>query len=63
MKAIHFEHPGDADVLKLIDLPRPLVKEDNQILIKNKYAGVNRPDLIKESEITLLLKDIQKSWT
>ena len=47
MKAIHFEHPGDPDVLKLIDLPRPLVKEDNQILIKNKYAGVNRPDLVQ----------------
>ena len=34
MKAISFEHPGDADVLKLVDIPIPVISEDNQILIK-----------------------------
>ena len=50
MKAIHFEHPGDPDVLKLIvDIPKPVISEDNQILIKNSFAGVNRPDLVQRS--------------
>lgn len=49
MKAISFEHPGDADVLNLVDIPKPVISEDNQILIKNSFAGVNRPDLIQRS--------------
>ena len=25
MKAISFEHPGDADVLNLVDIPKPVI--------------------------------------
>ena len=27
MKAINFDHPGEADVLELVDLPIPLLKK------------------------------------
>jgi NADPH2:quinone reductase len=47
MKAINFEHPGEADVLELVDLPIPPIKKSNQILIKVSFSGVNRPDLIQ----------------
>ena len=47
MKAINFDHPGEADVLKLVDLPVPLLKKNNQILIKVSFAGVNRPDIVQ----------------
>ena len=47
MKAINFEHPGEADVLELVDLPIPPIKKSNQILIKVSFSGVNRPDLVQ----------------
>lgn len=47
MKAIHFEHPGEADVLELMDLPIPSLTKSNQILIKVSFAGVNRPDIVQ----------------
>jgi len=47
MKAINFEHPGEADVLKLMDLPEPSLIKSNQILIKVSFAGVNRPDIVQ----------------
>ena len=47
MKAINFEHPGEADVLKLMDLPIPSLTKSNQILIKVSFAGVNRPDIVQ----------------
>ena len=46
MKAISFDQPGEPDVLKLIDMDIPEPNE-NQILIKVKAAGVNRPDIIQ----------------
>ncbi len=49
MKAIHFERPGKEDVLKLVELPKPEVQKDNQILIKTMFAGVNRPDIVQRS--------------
>jgi NADPH2:quinone reductase len=49
MKAIHFEQPGKEDVLRLVELPNPKIKEDNQILIKTLFAGVNRPDIVQRS--------------
>ena len=47
MKAINFEHPGEADVLELMDLPVPSLIKNNQILIKVSFAGVNRPDIVQ----------------
>ena len=47
MKAINFEHPGEADVLELMDLPVPSLIKSNQILIKVSFAGVNRPDIVQ----------------
>ena len=46
MKAISYDQPGEPDVLKLIDMDIPEPNE-NQILIKVKAAGVNRPDIIQ----------------
>lgn len=47
MKAINFKHPGEADVLELMDLPIPSLIKSNQILIKVSFAGVNRPDIVQ----------------
>ena len=46
MKAIHYQKPGNPDVLKLIDIgkPKPKIK---QVLIEVRAAGVNRPDLLQ----------------
>ena len=46
MKAIHFDQPGPADVLKLVDCDIPKFNE-NQVLINVKFAGVNRPDIVQ----------------
>ena len=46
MKAIHFNAPGNPKVMKVINIERPLPSK-NQVLIKVKAAGVNRPDLIQ----------------
>ncbi|CCH43772.1 L-threonine 3-dehydrogenase [Wickerhamomyces ciferrii] len=39
-KAIRIHETGGLDVLKYEDIPVPKIK-DNEVLIKNKYAGVN----------------------
>jgi putative PIG3 family NAD(P)H quinone oxidoreductase len=44
MKAITFEDFGDADVLKLADVPAPEVRPDD-LLVRVHAAGVNRADL------------------
>ena len=46
MRAVHFDQPGNAAVMKLINCDIPKFNAD-QILIKVKYAGVNRPDIIQ----------------
>ncbi len=46
MKAVHFDHPGPPDVLKIIDCKVPKINK-NQILINVKYAGINRPDIVQ----------------
>ncbi len=46
MKAVHFDHPGPPDVLKIIDLKIPEINK-NQLLINVKYAGINRPDIVQ----------------
>lgn len=46
MKAIHFEKPGTAENLVLMDAEVP-VPEDDQVLIRVHAAGVNRPDILQ----------------
>ena len=46
MNAIHFDHPGGPEVLRLAKLPMPQANE-GQILIKVEAAGVNRPDILQ----------------
>ena len=46
MKAINFDRPGQADVLKIFKTAIPKI-EDDEVLIKVKAAGVNRPDLVQ----------------
>ena len=46
MKAVTFDQPGSADVLKLEDLAVPMPSE-GQVLIRVIAAGVNRPDVIQ----------------
>ncbi|WP_317194964.1 NAD(P)H-quinone oxidoreductase [Litoribacter ruber] len=44
MKAVSIIEPGGAEVLKLVEKPKPVPKE-GEVLIKIKAAGVNRPDI------------------
>ena len=44
MKAIIITNPGGPDVLKPAERPIP-VPEENEVLIKIKAAGINRPDI------------------
>ena len=44
MKAIIITKPGDADVLQIAERPMP-EPVDNEVLIRVKAAGVNRPDI------------------
>lgn len=46
MKAVSFDRPGSADVMKVINCEKPKIN-NNQILINVKYAGINRPDIIQ----------------
>lgn len=46
MKAIIISRPGGPQVLKPADRPIPEIK-NNEVLIKVKAAGVNRPDVIQ----------------
>ena len=44
MKAIIITKPGDAHVLQIAERPMP-EPADNEVLIRVKAAGVNRPDI------------------
>lgn len=46
MQAIHIETPGAPDVMALKSIDTPIPSE-NQVLIRVKAAGVNRPDIIQ----------------
>ncbi|MAZ46117.1 MAG: NAD(P)H-quinone oxidoreductase [Rickettsiales bacterium] len=46
MQAINFDEPGGPEVLKLTQTITPKIKKD-EVLIKVKSAGVNRPDVIQ----------------
>jgi putative PIG3 family NAD(P)H quinone oxidoreductase len=46
MKAITFDKPGDEGVLRLGDAPDPVAGPED-LLIKVRYAGVNRADLMQ----------------
>ncbi len=46
MKVVHYDNPGPPEVMKLIEkeIPKP---GNDEILVKVRSAGVNRPDLIQ----------------
>ena len=46
MLAVNYDEPGGPEVLKLTETSIPNINED-EILIKVKSAGVNRPDIIQ----------------
>lgn len=46
MKAIQYDQPGEADVLYIADLA-PLSCRKNEVLIRVKASGVNRPDIFQ----------------
>jgi putative PIG3 family NAD(P)H quinone oxidoreductase len=46
MKAVVFDHPGDEEVLKLGEVAEPQAGPTD-LLIKVRYAGVNRADLMQ----------------
>lgn len=46
MKAVIIREPGGPEVLQLAERPIPSVKDD-EVLIKVKAAGVNRPDIFQ----------------
>ncbi|NES87056.1 MAG: alcohol dehydrogenase, partial [Moorea sp. SIO2B7] len=45
MKAIVMTVPGNPDVLRLQDVPKPKIEQPNQILVFLKAAGVNPIDI------------------
>ncbi|HEY2467548.1 MAG TPA: NAD(P)H-quinone oxidoreductase [Terracidiphilus sp.] len=45
MKAIRFEGAGDTDVIKLVEVPRPQLR-DKDLIIRVRAAGVNRSDIL-----------------
>jgi len=46
MKIVHFDEPGDADVLQLSTTDVPSIAA-NEVLIKVATAGINRPDIMQ----------------
>ena len=46
MKAVHFSKPGGPEVLKVINIETPKIGSD-EILIKVKASGINRPDVVQ----------------
>ena len=46
MLAVDYDEPGGPEVLKLTEISIPDINED-EVLIKVKSAGVNRPDIIQ----------------
>jgi putative PIG3 family NAD(P)H quinone oxidoreductase len=48
MKAIGMRAPGGPDVLHVVDVPVPAVR-DGEVLIEVAYAGVNRPDCVQRA--------------
>ncbi|MFB4373716.1 NAD(P)H-quinone oxidoreductase [Agrobacterium sp. CR_3] len=50
MKAVTFDAFGGADVLRLADVPKPELRQDD-LLIKVMAAGVNRADLLQREGV------------
>jgi NADPH2:quinone reductase len=46
MRAVEISRPGGPEVLKVVDVPKPLAKP-NEIGVKVAAAGVNRPDVLQ----------------
>jgi NADPH2:quinone reductase len=43
MKAVRFFKTGDVSVLQLLDVPLP-APQKGQLLVKNKFSGINMID-------------------
>jgi hypothetical protein len=52
MKAIRFEGAGDTDVIRLLEAPRPELR-DSDLLIRVHAAGVNRSDILHRPATTV----------
>lgn len=50
MKSVHYSVPGPPSVLEIIESKVP-EHSDNEVLIKVKAAGVNRPDLLQREGV------------
>ncbi len=46
MIAVEISKPGPPDVLRVVERPRPSIRED-EVLIRVEAAGVNRPDIMQ----------------
>ena len=46
MKFVHYDEPGNPEVLRLSQKELPQIKED-ELLIKVYFAGINRPDIVQ----------------
>lgn len=46
MRAAHYDAPGGSEVLRLMELPLPVLQAGD-VLIRVAFAGVNRPDVIQ----------------
>ncbi len=44
MKAIIMTAPGSTEVLKLQEIPKPIIEDPNQVLVRIKAAGINPVD-------------------
>ena len=49
MKALHVEQHGSIDELKASDLPRPVPRAGEEILVQVLASGVNRSDVLSST--------------
>ncbi|MBE6172988.1 MAG: NAD(P)H-quinone oxidoreductase, partial [Enterococcus faecium] len=52
MRGISMKHPGSADVLTEVDVPRPIPKA-GELLLKVHTAAVNRTDIMRRENTAL----------
>src|SRR5687767_2155563 len=45
MKAIQYKEFGNSDVIELVEVPKPSIQNEKDVLIKVKAAGVNPIDM------------------
>ncbi|WP_130802496.1 NAD(P)H-quinone oxidoreductase [Acinetobacter ihumii] len=57
MRHIEISHPGEPDVLKVVEAKTPQPNA-NEILIQVKAAGINRPDILQRKGLYPMPKDV-----